>query len=111
MHCGLFISIYVNTYVDDNDYLINIAHPTNTKIGKWKPEQSREFTSTNVHVSSAHICDYMTTTNLVYTTLTKIHSSRIRTINVKTKTACVAKQDVSLWQKLVQINIKGKFFK
>ena len=27
--CDLFISTDINKQVDDNDYLINIAHPTN----------------------------------------------------------------------------------
>ena len=31
VHCDLYISIDINKQVDDNDYLINIAHPTKNK--------------------------------------------------------------------------------
>ena len=97
-----------NIYIVDNQVFktninslytnITIVYSPRTNItnvhmsSEYSADYSIDNGISNVHVSSAHICDYMTTTNLVYTTLTKIHSSRIRTINVKTKTACVAKQ-------------------
>ena len=52
----------------------------------------------NIDVSSANISEYITNINLVYTTLTKRHAPRTRTINInhpcittgKTKTPFVA---------------------
>ena len=105
-----------NIYIVDNQVFktninslytnITIVYSTRTNItnvhmsSEYSADYSIDNGISNVHVSSAHICDYMTTTNLVYTTLTKIHSSRIRTINVdhpcmttaKKNPACVAKQ-------------------